>query len=457
MWREEVGYKMIISEVIYDQAVERLRFDAEHYQPLFLENEKILRQIKCVHLSEVATFSKARRNPENSPDKDFEYIDISNVNIFTGEINTQKLKGHQAPSRARKVVKENGIILSTVRPNRNAVAIIPPELDNEICSTGFSVIQAKKINPWFLFAFLKTRYAINQLVRLTMASMYPAISEEDIGTILIPLPSSSFQENIESMIKESHKKLSEAKTKYEEAEGLLNEVLGIKELRLRQTKTFEVKFDDVEPTLRFDAEHYQPKYKQVKEFIRNLSYQVKKLREIIEISNKKIDPSQEPTKYFNYIELANINPSTGEIEEYSQIIGHKAPSRARMLVKSGDVLVASLSGSLDNVGLVPVELDNAIASTGFFIIRSKNLLSEFLFLLFRTDLVKLQLEEKTAGAIMSAVPKTIFGDLLIPLVPIERQKPISSLIKESFKLRKEAKGLLNKAKKEIEDFIEKGQ
>jgi len=447
---------MIISEIRYGQAIERLRFDAEHHQPDFLENEKILKKVKCVHLKEVAIFSKMRRNTENDPDKEFEYIDISNVNTFTGEITTQRLKGYQAPSRARKVVRENDIILSTVRPNRNAVAIIPGELDNEICSTGFSVIKAKKINPWFLFAFLKTKYAINQLVRLTMASMYPAVSEEDIETILIPLPPSSFQENIESMLKDFCKKLNEANTKYRQAEDLLNRVLYLDELNIIKPKTFEVKFNDVEPTLRFDVEHYQPKYKQVKEFIENSSYEVKKLREVVEISNKKIDPSQEPTKYFNYIELANINPSTGEIEEYSQIIGHKAPSRARMVVKSGDVLVASLSGSLDNVGLIPIELDGAIASTGFFVIRSRNFLSEFLFLLFRTDLIKLQLEEKTAGAIMSAVPKTTFGDILIPLVPIEKQNPIANLINESFKLHKEARELLNKAKKEVEDFIEKG-
>jgi hypothetical protein len=54
---------MIISEIRYDQVTERLRFDAEHYQPDFLENEKILRKVKCVHLKDVAVFSKTRRNP----------------------------------------------------------------------------------------------------------------------------------------------------------------------------------------------------------------------------------------------------------------------------------------------------------------------------------------------------------------------------------------------------------
>ncbi len=140
---------------------------------------------------------------------------------------------------------------------------------------------------------------------------------------------------------------------------------------MKEEKVFEVGFNEVKSTLRFDAEHYRPKYGQVKEFIIKLGYKVKTLREVVEISNKKIEPSAQPTQTFNYIELANVNPSTGEIKEITQIQGHNAPSRARMLVKEGDVLVSSLLGSLNNIGLVPGELDGAIASTGFFVIRSK--------------------------------------------------------------------------------------
>lgn len=235
---------------------------------------------------------------------------------------------------------------------------------------------------------------------------------------------------------------------------MLSKTLGVDKLELREEKTFETRFGDVESTLRFDAEHYLPKYKQVKEFIIKSGYEAKILKEVVKISNKKIDPSNNSTKLFNYIELANINPSTGEIEEVNQVVGHEAPSRARMLVKAGDVLVSSLSGSIDNVGLVPEELDGAVASTGFFVIRSDTFLPEFLFLIFRSNLIKLQLEEKAAGAIMSAVPKTTFGDLLITTISEEKQKPISNLIKQSFALRKEAKELLEIAKKEVEVFIE---
>lgn len=122
------------------------------------------------------------------------------------------------------------------------------------------------------------------------------------------------------------------------------------------------------------------------------------------IESKKVNPQNNPTRKIKYIDLADINPSTGEIESYSELYGYEAPSRARMVIKKGAVLVASLSGSLSNVGLVPAELDNEVASTGFFVINSENYLSDFLHLLFRSEILKNQLEQKTAGAIMAAVP-----------------------------------------------------
>lgn len=290
-----------------------------------------------------------------------------------------------------------------------------------------------------------------------MASMYPAVSENDIGAILIPNSPVSLQEKIASYVKEAYKKRQEADKKYKEAEELFNKIFGTNKLIFNKENNFETKFNEIEASLRFDAEHYQPKYRKVKEFIDASGHKATKLKELITISNKKINPLQEPTEYFRYIEFANINPATGEIENVTKIIGYEAPSRARMLVKTGDVLVASLSGSLDNVALVSDEFNGAVASTGFFVIRSDVFLPGFLFLMFNSDIIRLQLEEKISGAIMSAVPKATFGDLLVPSVNKEKQKSVAGLIDQTFTLRKEAKALLEKAKREIEKFIEGSQ
>ncbi|HIQ49455.1 MAG TPA: restriction endonuclease subunit S, partial [Aquifex aeolicus] len=182
---------------------------------------------------------------------------------------------------------------------------------------------------------------------------------------------------------------------------------------------------------------------------------VKPLKEVVKISNEKIDPTKDPyrTKNFRYVSIAKISES-GEIFEWEEFYGWQAPSRARMVIRKGDILVPSLSGTFDKIALVPEELDNQLTTTGCFVVRAVKDYPEFLFLLFRSPLVKRQLERLTTGAIMSAVPKKVFGDLLIPDIPKERQQEIVTLIKEYFELRKEARHLIQKAIREVEGAIE---
>jgi len=231
----------------------------------------------------------------------------------------------------------------------------------------------------------------------------------------------------------------------------LYELLGFDEINLEFEKSFEAEAKEIFSTMRFDAEYYQPKYKKIIEILNKSGFKVEKLAKVVNVSAKKVNPRANPTKRIKYVELADINPSTGEIESFNDLYGYEAPSRARMAIRSGDVLVASLSGSLNNIGIVPQELNGEVASTGFFVINSENYLNEFLFLLFRSELMKKQLEQKTAGAIMAAVPKSVFGDLLVPIIPRQKQENIAELVKQSFSLRKEAKQLLDEATEKIEN------
>jgi restriction endonuclease S subunit len=450
---------MIISEIRYNQAIQRLRLDAEFYLPSKLESIRTLNAITNHTIGEYFDSIGDMFNPNKYDQKNetvniVELADISNKFVS----NKRTCKIYEVGSQKKKF-ESGDVLISRLRSYLEEIfyAMDFPENQLNLCSTEFIVLRSKekeKIISEFLYVFLQTSF-IQEILKWSQdGTNHPRFGEDYLLSLPLPIPPPSFQQRIESYVKESYQKRKSADEKYKQAQELLNKILGIEKLELREEKVFETRFDEVKATLRFDAEHYQPKYKQVKVFLNRSGYEVKKLREIVKISNKKIEPSKEPTKLFNYIELADINPSTGEIEGVSQIKGNEAPSRARMLVKKGDVLISSILGSLDNIGLVFEEFDNAVASTGFFVIRSKSFSPEFLFLLFKSNLMRLQLEEKIAGAIMSAVPKTTFGDLLIPIVSEQIQNQISDLVKQSFLLRKESKELLEKAKREVEEFIE---
>lgn len=453
---------MIVSEIRYNQVIQRLRFDAEHYQPEFLLIEMKLNGAKSASLNEVSRFSKLRKNPESEPDKEFRYIDISNVNLFTGGIDVQILKGHEAPTRARKVVRENDIILSTVRPNRNAVAIVPKELDNQICSTGFAVIKPDKINPWFLFTYLKTKYAIKQLVRMTAASMYPAVSEDDIGSVFIPIPSTSFQQKIESLVKEAYEKRKLADEKYKQAQELLNKTLGIEKLELKEEKVFEARFDEIISGQRLDADFYKPVFTLSLNILKNCERKgilsVKKLGDIAKIS-KGIEVGSDA--YVDdgklFLRVSNITEKEITISDSAEFIRENLFNELKTRYKpiTGEIIYTKDA----TVGIAfPVgdDFNDAIISGGIIRIKPhRDLDPYYLALVLNSVLCRSQAERHSIGAVIKHYTYSKIKDLLIPILSEQTQKQISDLIRQSFLLRKESKEILEKAEREIEEFIEK--
>ncbi len=66
-------------------------------------------------------------NPQQSPNTEFDYIDVSSVSNETLNIQeTQRLKGKDAPSRARRLVRANDVLFATIRPTLRRIAIVPP-------------------------------------------------------------------------------------------------------------------------------------------------------------------------------------------------------------------------------------------------------------------------------------------------------------------------------------------
>lgn len=138
-------------------------------------------------------------DPHQRPDVTFRYIDISGIDRVQKCIaSTVNVKGSDAPSRARKVVKKGDVLVSTVRPNLNAVAMVPPELDGQIASTGFCVLRAKPsvlLNN-YLFYYVQCTEFVNQLISQVKGTNYPAVSDKIVKEVQLPLPPPSEQRRI---------------------------------------------------------------------------------------------------------------------------------------------------------------------------------------------------------------------------------------------------------------------
>lgn len=140
-------------------------------------------------------------DPSKNPDESFIYIDVSSVNNERFEIEGASIvKGKNAPSRARKLIKTNDVIFATVRPTLKRVAIIAEEYNEQVCSTGYIVLRANDIiNHRIIFYFLLTDKFISQMDKLQKGASYPAVTDTDVKCQIIPFPKSVTEQ--ESIVK----------------------------------------------------------------------------------------------------------------------------------------------------------------------------------------------------------------------------------------------------------------
>lgn len=132
-----------------------------------------------------------------------DYIDISAVdNEEKRIISYQTIDSKDAPSRAKQLIKKNDILVSTVRPNLNAVAVIENETDNlMVASTGYCVLRCKDdADVRYMFNFCQSPYFIEDMTTQATGASYPAVSTSIVKSSLIPYYSIEEQHEIAKKI-----------------------------------------------------------------------------------------------------------------------------------------------------------------------------------------------------------------------------------------------------------------
>ena len=167
-----------------------------------LKNEKFSDKWVLIKIKYVAEYN-TKTLPENTKDEfNFNYIDIGSVKFGEGITNFQNLNFKDAPSRARRIVKKDDIIISSVRTYLRAIAKIEESEIPQIASTGFVVFSSKtcKVLPQFLFYAISSENFVGKVEANSVGISYPAINASQIADFKIPLPPISEQEFIAKML-----------------------------------------------------------------------------------------------------------------------------------------------------------------------------------------------------------------------------------------------------------------
>lgn len=168
------------------------RFDSSFHHPSYARLTAALEKHSHVRLGEVVKISREQWDQNSLFDTMFPYLEIGEVDLDFGIVGAPAMTPiAEAASRAKMIVRPGDLLVSLTRPTRRAIAFAPEELEPVIASNGFSIIReidASMVTPRYIFHVLRSRLCTAQFEQRSSGGNYPAITEEQVLKILIPLP-----------------------------------------------------------------------------------------------------------------------------------------------------------------------------------------------------------------------------------------------------------------------------
>ena len=455
---------MITYSIIPKTHLERgHRLDAEYYQPEYLEvaekvNSLPHETLESISESIVSFGAYALTNFIEWQDDGIPFIVAESIK--EGFINYEDArcisdKTDEILKKSR--VREGQVLLSMSGSVGNAAVAykIPVKLNS-----NQDIVKIKlrgKFSPYGLAAFLNSKYGRMQVLRLPVGSVQQHIFIWQTKSLLIPIFPETFMNGIEKIYKEGLDQLQISKSLYSQAEDLLLKELGLKDFKPEEDLSYIVNLSDVKSAHRADAEYFQPKYRKLISKICKHP-KVYTLNDVATIKRGSlIDP-----KFYDYNKgipyIRGKDFSSGWLEKASLVYiskDFKVSNETR--VKKGDLVFASI-GSVGTLALVNGEFDGSFISnnTGKITIRNKDeIIPEYLAILLQSTVGKLQFRKEASQTAQPKISDSQVRNFKIPGLPKSTQENISDLVCQSHQTLKKAKELLEKAKREVEEFIEK--
>lgn len=442
------------------QANKSIRFDPEYYSKLALSTESFIlsRSHYFLDTKNVVSgpFGSTLKSSSYLEKGDIPFVRIENIKggFYISRSNLVYISSFDNSRIANSQLSEDDIVLSKVGNSIGFFARVDSVLkecnisENNIGIKleGYSTAQKHAMLTYF-----NSKYGQILLLRRRSGNAQPKLNVDDVCYIPIPVFSNEFCEKISIIIIQSEMLKHQSQDIYEKASSYL---LSKLKYDASAISINAIVSKDLSNSFmvsgRLDAEYYQTKY----EDITRLLNAVNTVDSLCNIYDKSFTPFN--NTYYQYIELADVGLN-GVIDGVETICGFDLPTRARRIVKTGQVIISSIEGSLQSCALIPEEYNNALCSTGFYVIDSDVMNSETLLLLFKSEPIQLLMKQRCSGTILTGISKNEFLSMPLPLIDDDIQKYIATEVQKSFAKRKQSQHLIDTAVHAVEVAIETGE
>lgn len=340
-----------------------------------------------------------------------DYFDIASVDNIEKQITGYTTyKFAEAPSRARKKVEKGNILVSTVRPNLNAVALFDEETENmPVASTGFCVLECKaNTSPRFLFRYLQSQSFVRAMVSQATGASYPAVSDKIVRDTKLPAYSYEEQIQIANVLDATANIISKRKHQLQKLDELV------------KARFVEMFGDPVRNSIGLPTEPMTT------------------VCAIIDGDRGKNYPKQDEfsdTGYCLFLNAKNVTATGFSFESRMFITKEKDNALHNGKLERGDVVLTT-RGTLGNLAFYDdsVPFENVRINSGMVILRmNKSVMTEVFFI----EQFKLQLQsikgKIASGSAQPQLPISTMNKIRILLAPMALQEQFAAFVEQTDK------------------------
>lgn len=451
---------MIVHSIITKSQLESaLRLDAEYYQPEFLDMINKVNNFKVGSIGNICDILRG-----NTPK---EYGDFEISVVRSGDLSYGFINDEQNLLKAKKentfFLNNGDVLISSIGfGSIGKVNIFFGENDKLATVAEVTVLRNCKINPFFVWGFLRSKFGQFQIDReITGATGQLHLNTGNIANIIIPAVEDKVGREVENYYREAEKSYQKSKDLYQQAENLLLEELGLKNFKAEDEICSIVNLSDVKNSNRLDAEFFQTSYKKI------LNKITKKLK-LLDLENIfefkrglfiSTDYYTEEKTERPYIRIKELS-AKGPIDESKIIfINEKFSGDENNELKCNDLVIAIIGDTIGKTNLINKKLVGGFCSNNTGRLRLKlewreKIIPEYSEILFQSMVIQSQVEQKKAQTGQPKISDNEIRTIRIPVLPRSIQQKIADLVRKSHEARKKAKELLAEAKRKVEEMIE---
>jgi len=451
----------VFSRIYFTQLERAKRIDGEYYQPKYLTLAELHKRGQWLPIRKYLELCEygisIKMNEKGDAQKIFRMDDLKDGFAFDHEM---KFAPIDRDTLERFRLLPNDILFNRVNSEEfvGRTGIFKLTGDYVFASYLIRLRTNNGMSPDALNLFLNCKYGVLSIRRLSRRAVNQAnVNAQELQSILMPRFSSDFQEILTRYSNDSWTLYTESERLYKQAEQLLLAELGLQDWKPTHALTFVGSYRGVMQAQRIDAEYFHPKFK---EMLDKVPQQIKfdrlgrltTYKKGVEVGSSAYTDSGIPFWRVSNLSSHGLDDSNANFinqELYENLRQDYEPQQGEILLSKD--ATPGLAYYLEH----PIQ---GIISSGILRLTITDTIPpHYLELVLNSFFVQMQIEQDAGGSIIKHWKPSEVRKTLIPRLSDDKEKEIAGLVQQSHAARREAKALLEKAKRAVEIAIEEGE